>query len=623
MIIRFAIHLVIASLTLAVASARFIHPGCLSTEADLQRMAAKVAAGEDPWKSSWDILVKNTDGFLNHPPETQSPIKAGGGRGENYIRLARDCARAYQLALRFRGSGDERFAKRSVKILNAWAAGHNEWAGDSNVCLRAGIYGYQLACTAELLRDFRGWERSDFRKFQDYLKERFYHINHDFLIRHNGTVDEHYWANWDLANMASMIAIGVVCDDRKIFDEAVAYFHKGQGTGALRNAVVFMHPDGLGQWQESGRDQGHSLMGPQLMGSFCEIAWNQGLDLYGALDYRLLAGVEYVSKYNLGHEVPFVTYLRDWGHPGKEKLEVHRRISEHGRGLARPGWDLLFNHHARRRGIAAPWTEAYAEKARPEGGGFNYGGSSGGFDGLGFTTLTHSLDSLDKSAPPGALRATVMGRQITLSWLGSAGAVSHTVKRSQSKGGPYTPIATVEAPEMSFIDTGLEAGTTYYYGVSADLEEGEGPTSAPLAVTADHQLDGSVIGTDGSFRNCGLEKETVFDGSLESYFDPPGENAWVGLDLGPDTTAVVTGVRYCPRKGAADRMVGGRFQGSKTPDFSGEVVDLLRVKSKPADEELTEASIQNKTPFRYLRYIPEKGGWCNVAEIRFLGDPGN
>jgi len=379
----------------ASAGAGFTHPGCLSTQADLERMAAKVAGGEQPWKGSWDILVRNTDGFLDDAPGVQSTIKAGGGGGENYIRLARDAAKAYQLALRFHGSGDERFARKSVEILNAWATGHQAWEGDSNVGLRAGLYGYQLACAAELLRDHPAWSGPDFEAFRDYLRERFLPINLDFLGRHNGTVDSHYWANWDLAAMASALAIGVLSDDRKTFDHAIDYFRTGKGNGAIANAVVLVHPDGLGQWQESGRDQGHSLMGPQLMGAFCEIAWNQGVDLYGELDNRLLAGVEYVSKYNLGHEVPFVRYVRRWGHPGREREEVQDVISPHGRGGVRPGWDLILNHYVHRRGLSAPWIRAYAEKARPEGGGFNYGGGSGGFDSLGFTTLTHTLE------PPG------------------------------------------------------------------------------------------------------------------------------------------------------------------------------------------------------------------------------
>jgi hypothetical protein len=49
-------------------------------------------------------------------------------------------------------------------------------------------------------------------------------------------------------------------------------------------------------------------MGIGLMGIFCEMAWNQGDDLYGYDNNRLLKGAEYVAKYNLGKEVPYVLY---------------------------------------------------------------------------------------------------------------------------------------------------------------------------------------------------------------------------------------------------------------------------------------------------------------------------
>jgi hypothetical protein len=43
------------------------------------------------------------------------------------------------------------------------------------------------------------------------------------------------------------------------------------------------------------------------------------------------------------------------------------------------------------KGQDAPYTKAFAEKVRPEGGGSNYGPNSGGFDQLGYGTLTYTL----------------------------------------------------------------------------------------------------------------------------------------------------------------------------------------------------------------------------------------
>jgi fibronectin type 3 domain-containing protein len=606
----------------ATAEAQFTHPGCLSTQSDLSRMTTKVSASAEPWKGSWDILVSNTNGWLSHTPEAVATVYADSTEGsDNYIRVARDAARAYQLALRYHGSGDTRFADKAVQILNAWASINTSWGGNTNVSLRKGIYGYQFACAAELLRGYSGWQGADFTAFQNYMVDMYYSGNTYFLTVHHGTVDGHYWANWDLANMASMLAIGVLADRQDIFDQAMNYFYSGVGNGAIGNAVHFVHPNGLGQWQESGRDQGHSLMGPQLMGVFCEIAWNQGIDLYGYLGNRFLSGVEYISKYNVWNEVPYVKYVYRSGHPGSQQETFQTWIGDLSRGTIRPGWDMVYNHYVNRLGMAAPHTAEYTSWARPEGGGFNYGTTSGGFDGLGFTTLTHSREPIASGAAPSALRPCVKGRQITLSWSGSAYAQSYNVKRSTNSGGPYTTVAKVGAKNLSYVNPGLVAGTTYYYVVSANNPGGEGGNSSEVAATASGELHGAVIGTEGSW-NYGATKDVAFDGSLDNYFDAPSDGAWVGLDLGAGVNAVITGVKFCPREGFAYRMVGGKFQGSNTADFSSGVVDLFTISSAPPGGVLTSQSISNGTPFRYVRYIVPAGtgGWNNVAEVQFHGN---
>src|SRR5690349_5689470 len=42
----------------------FVHPGLLHKQPDLDRMKEKVAAGQEPWKSSYDILVANSHSSL-------------------------------------------------------------------------------------------------------------------------------------------------------------------------------------------------------------------------------------------------------------------------------------------------------------------------------------------------------------------------------------------------------------------------------------------------------------------------------------------------------------------------------------------------------------------------------
>lgn len=605
-----------------VVAQPFVHPGCLSTSNDLARMSAKVAANAQPWKASWDILVANSHAQLSYNPNPQAVICRGGacagmGYSENYMTMANDAAAAYQCALRYRIGGDANYANKAIQIMNAWSGTLTNITGDSNWLLAGAGQGYQWACAAELLRDYAPWG-SGFTNFQNFLLAEFYPGISDFLVRHNGTCDTHYWANWDLFAMTSLISIGVVCDRRDIYDEAVNYFKAGIGTGAADKVVFFTHPGYMGQWQEAGRDQGHCTLGPALLGPFCEIAWNQGDDLYGYATNLLLAGSEYVAKYNappLTGEVPYVGYANC-------ENDVQPGISSGGRGTMRPGWDLIYNHYVNRMGLSAAFTATIAAQVRPEGGGGNYGPNSGGYDQLGFTTLTHTLDPIATNAipAPGSLKAEVRNNSVTLSWWGNAYASSYNVKRATAPGGPYATIASGIVTNLYYVDVGLTQGVTYHYVVSATVGGTEGPDSAPVSATPNLQLSGIIIGSPGSYQNRGATKEMVFDGALGNYYDAANTSGdWAGLDLG--TSNVITQVAYTPRLAIPSRMVGGKFQGANVADFSSGVVTLFTIAGTPPTGMLTYQTVANPGAFRYVRYLGPNNGSCNVAEVQFFGAP--
>ncbi|WP_200955024.1 AbfB domain-containing protein [Aeromicrobium sp. Root236] len=370
----------------SVATSTYTHPGLLHTLSDLNRISART--GTEPWAGGWARLTANgRSGATWTPRPVETVIR--GGTGQNYGPLFTDIHAAYQNALRWRISGDEAHGVAAVRILNAWSATLKTVTGNADRFLAAGIYGYQFANAAELVRD-----RPDFElaRFRDMLLSIFHPMNEQFLTDHNGAVITNYWANWDLCNMASILAIGIFTDRDDLVDRAVDYFHTGAGNGSLAHAVPYVHDEGLGQWQESGRDQGHTIMGIGLMGAFCEMAWNQGIDCYGADDNRFLKGAEYVARYNLGHDVPFTPYTWQSGprattasHAGWQTQTVP---GAGGRGQGRPVWDQVLGHYSGRMGLDTPWVAEIAASLRPDGGGGDYGPNSGGYDQLGFGTLT-------------------------------------------------------------------------------------------------------------------------------------------------------------------------------------------------------------------------------------------
>ncbi len=371
---------------MSVQAESFVHPGALHTAADFDRMKTKVAQGAQPWLDGWNVLIKNPHASLNWTPRAVDVVYRGkdaDGHHENYGSLFNDAAAAYALALRWKISGDDAYADKAVAILDAWSGKLTEIGGNSDRFLASGIYGYQFANAAEILRTYKKWPENNFDRFKTMMLSVFYPMNHDFLVRHNDAKIDHYWANWDLANMDSMIAIGILADRRDIYNEAIDYFKHGKGNGSIDHVIWKIYPEGLGQTQESGRDQGHNTLNVSLLGAFCQMAWNQHDDLFGYEDNRVLKGIEYIAKYNLGQDVPYTPY--------RNSDVTQEVIASAGRGDTRPVWELFYNHYVVLKGLDAPYIKMFAEKLRPEGGGGNYGPNSGGFDQLGYGTLTYTL----------------------------------------------------------------------------------------------------------------------------------------------------------------------------------------------------------------------------------------
>ena len=392
-----------------------------------------------------------------------------------------DAHAAYLNALRWYISGDANYANKTTNILNSWAAAVNVVPSGTDIPGLIGITIAHFAEVGELLRTYSGWNAANFQAYTNMMVTYLYPVCNDFLTNHRGTCNSHYFANWDACNIESLIAMGVLCDNTNIYNQGVNYFKSGAGNGSISNAVPYLYSGGLGQWQESGRDQEHGQLGVGLLGSACEVAWNQGLDLFGFSNNRLLAGAEYVAQYNLGRDVPY-TSLNDC--EGDNMFF----ISNSGRGRLddRPIWELIYNHYVVLQGLSAPNTKAVAQLGRMD---------HGSADHFGYGALTFTLNATNSPYPPAPLPAAPVGltaqggiSQVTLNWTPAVGdlAQGYNVLRSTTSGGPYTTIATWTAnasPNTSpnYTDTSVVNGTTYYYVVSANNQIGTSASSAEVS----------------------------------------------------------------------------------------------------------------------------------------------
>lgn len=411
------------------------HPAMLHTDSDFIYVKAKVDAGTQPWKNAYDHLTVSAYAQSSYTP---SPVKLLARLDQtnwqatypndwsNYTHLMYDAAAAYQLALRWKISGDDQYAVTAINILNAWATTCTGYivnsAGDfidPNEYLIA-IQINQLANAAEILRASDKWAQADFDKYKNWMVTVFYPHLTQFLSLHG---DEtacplHYWANWDLAAMTGILSIGILTDDNSKINEAIQYFKNGVGSGNIYNAVpfVFQDPDSqeaLGECQESGRDQGHATLDVSLIGVFCQMAKNVGVDLFTYADNRALAMCEYIAKYNYGSteardannkgwllsnfkypvsSVPYTAYTNCAGSWPSISYQEHLGGTD-TRGTVRPSWELI-DRLAGDYGLSDIYTKMWVDLMRQnatlgfnDGGGGDYGPDSNGFDQLGYGTL--------------------------------------------------------------------------------------------------------------------------------------------------------------------------------------------------------------------------------------------
>jgi hypothetical protein len=445
----------------------------MHTQADFDRMAQRYQT--PPWSGGWDQLINNPKVKLTYLSAPLSIVYRGSDVTQNFGRLVNECIAMYGMALRWKITGDTAYAAKATEMLNGWTSTLTSIQGVDRA-LVAGPQGFEIAQIAEILRGYSGFTAANFTALKDMLRNIFYPISHELLTTRGGVDVLHINANWELYNMAGIIATGVLCDDQAMFDEAVTYFKAGVGNGAIKHAAYYMHPGYLCQWQESGRDQIHAVDGIEAMAAVCEVAWHQGVDLYSYDNNRCLAAAEYSAKANLiqsgatYYTVPYVPYKNDF--------YTWNTFSTLQQGVVFPCWGLLYNHYVNRMGLSAPYLRKKTASMQP----------GGAWDELiGYDNLCYSLDPVSGGAAPSGLSAYISAGSVVLSWWGGASDIDYAVMRAPQAGGPYTTVASGISDLRSYTDTPPAPGR-WYYIVTANTPVGVSAPSNEVSILTGVQL---------------------------------------------------------------------------------------------------------------------------------------
>ncbi|MFF0161416.1 alginate lyase family protein [Streptomyces sp. NPDC005263] len=447
-------------------SRTFTHPGLLHSAADLARMKAAVAAKESPVYDGYLALAAHARSQPTYAIQNTGQITSWGRGPSNFQNQAvADSAAAYQNALMWCANGNRAHADKARDILNAWSASLTKVTGADGP-LGAGLQAFKFVNAAELLRhsDYDGWTDEDIARCEASFLDVWYPAVSGYMLYANG--------NWDLTALQTILAIGVFCEQPTLFEDALRFAAAGAGNGSVAHRIV----TDAGQGQESGRDQGHEQLAVGLTGDIAQVAWNQGVDLWGYDSQRILANFEYAARYNLGGDVPFVP---DLDRTGKY---IKTTVSATGRGTLPPIYEMAYAHYAGVRGLDTPYTKAAV--FRGTGGARLVEGSNDDLPSWGtFTYAGTQAPAPTVPTPPSGVTATGDGTSVTVAWLPSAWASTYTVRRATRPEGPYEQLATgLDTP--TYTDRRAGAGQTYHYTVNAVNSQGSSGDSPPAAATA-------------------------------------------------------------------------------------------------------------------------------------------
>lgn len=515
----------------------FIHPGGLHTQADFDRIKQQLADGN---KKVTEAMNKLRMAEYAQPTAATYPTETivRGGSGENYINTCRGAAIAYQNALRWKIEDNQACAKHAVEVLMKWCNTTKNVTGSSDQFLAFGLYGYQFAQAAELMRGYEGWKPADFEKFKQWMLNIWYQGAIDFLRRHNGTWENsgkwwqapgHYWSNWGLCNAMCVLSIGVLCDDVFIYNQglgAIKYDQVGTFknprtdnpiladglTEFLGNFVVTTYPSDLetgaygklGQLNESGRDAGHAAMSLGLAVDIAHQIWNQGDDLFAYMDHRLAAGTEYLAAQTQSVEgLPWVNYHY---YTNGFHFSDSRSWLMTGPAMGaqmRPYWGTVIGIYEGVKGVKMPFSEQAYEKMGIDGGG--QGGTSGGYDHMGYSVLMNTREPQIAPADkvPTELKGKIEydGKTIDNNELG---AIKNTYKVDKNKALPKGKTLTLkpQLPEGEE-DTGNWKWNT-------------GETTRDITVTTDKSYAYRATYTNKN----GIESQQVFTIAVNEDANP-------------------------------------------------------------------------------------------------------
>ena len=359
------------------APTAFQHPGVLVDKAQLDFVRAQVQKGAQPQKAAYDAMKASAYAALSYTPKPRAIVECGSSSNPNYgcSDERNDALAAYTHALLWYITRDDRYAKKSIQIMDAWSAVLKDHT-NTNAPLQTGWSGASFSRAGELIKHTYAGQWTQRGRFEKMLRDVYLPEVRNGAGCKNG--------NWELIMTDAAIGIAVFLDDHAAFDKALSiwrgrlpgYVYEA-GDGAYPKAPSTCPKDTRAEivdyWQgqstftnglaqETCRDFGHTGWGLTAATHIAETAYHQGVNLYAEAGKRLTDGFYFHTRLENGAPVPG---------------NLCGGTVKKGLGAVT---EIVYNHYHNRLGQEMPTTLTYTEAQRPAGANYFYA----------WETLTHA-----------------------------------------------------------------------------------------------------------------------------------------------------------------------------------------------------------------------------------------
>jgi hypothetical protein len=316
----------------------FAHPSLFNSQFELDRLKYRV--NHQPGSAAaagWNQMRASAYASLSYQPVTYSNVVVmGSGTTPSETQYRKDAHAARAAALQWVITGDTRYRDQAIAIMNAWAEvfvtmSPASGTSTAQLQLEAAWVAPIWVSAADVIRYYHngaaGWSTADIAQF-DGMLNYLYGEAAKSAARDN---------NWGASAALTMIAVGAYQENRSRFDAGVQTWRNrlvGINAAVTNNGYIY----------EVCRDTTHPQYTLQVWMQAAEVAWKQGIDLYGTTipggtTPQFAVNLENFANLFLGLAQPPCSdsFMATYNYLGRQ--------SQSG------AYDIAFNHYLLRAGL--------------------------------------------------------------------------------------------------------------------------------------------------------------------------------------------------------------------------------------------------------------------------------